>query len=116
MAATYYRVRNKRGHNVAITALARKLVCLVWHILRNRQPYRYAPICRTREKLMKVRFDRVRSRSIPQILEAVYVEAGLPPNTTATPGEGRAVANNRRTITRLAKAPGKIKTTHKIPR
>ena len=30
-AATYHRVKRKRGHNVAVTALARKLVVLVWY-------------------------------------------------------------------------------------
>jgi len=114
LAATYYRVRNKRGHNVAVTALARKLICLVWHILHNRQPYRYAPIPRTREKLLKVTAERDRSRSVPQTLEAVYAEAGLLPNTPATPGERRAAANNRRTITRLAKKSVNAKKGKKI--
>jgi len=114
LAATYYRVRNKRGHNVAVTALARKLVCVVWHLLCQRQPYRYAPIPRTREKLLRVTSNHTRSRSVPQTLEAVYSEAGLPPNTIATSGERRAAASNRRTITRLAKGPVKTKTVKKI--
>lgn len=114
LAATYYRVRNKRGHNVAITALARKLICVVWHLLSQRQPYRYAPIHRTRSKLLRVTPNHTRTRSVPQTLEAVYAEAGLPPNTIATSGERRSTANNRRTITRLAKGSPKAKTAKKI--
>lgn len=109
LAATYYRIRNKRGHNVAVTALARKLICVVWHLLSQHQPYRYAPIPRTREKLLRVTSNHTRSRFVPQTLEAVYSEAGLPPNTIATSGERRAAASNRRTITRLAKASVKMK-------
>ncbi len=114
LAATYYRVRNRRGHNVAVTALARKLICLVWHLLRSGQPYRYAPLPRTRKKLLRVTAGHARTRSVPQTLHAVYAEAGLPPNTIATPGERRAAANNRRTITRLAKHPVNAKMAKKI--
>jgi hypothetical protein len=35
-------VRRKRGHNVAVTALGRKLVVLVWHLLTKREACRYA--------------------------------------------------------------------------
>ena len=51
LATTYWRVRRKRGHNVAVTALARKLVVLAWHLLQKGEPYRYAPAARTRQKL-----------------------------------------------------------------
>ena len=30
IATTFYRVRRKKGYNVAVTALARKLIVLVW--------------------------------------------------------------------------------------
>ena len=107
LAATYYRVRHKRGHNVAVTALARKLIHVVWQLLTKREPYRYAPIPRTREKLLKVTVDRERTQPVPQTLDAVYAEAGLPDLSTASPGERRAAANNRRARTRLANAADK---------
>jgi transposase len=114
LATIYYRVRHKRGHNVAVTALARKLIHVVWHVLSNREPYRYAPIPRTRTKLMKLKTRRVRSRSVPQTLDAVYHEAGLPPLSIPSPGERRAVANNRRTRTRLANAGAKLSKPRKM--
>jgi len=116
LAATYYRVRHKRGHNVAVTALARKLVHVVWHVLSKREPYRYAPIPRTRIKLLRVTVDHARSRCVPQTLEAVYAEAGLPPLSAASSGERRAAANNRRTRTRLDKASGKSSASRKMQR
>ena len=103
LTATYYRVRHKRGHNVAVTALARKLILVVWHMLKNRQPYRYAPVDRTRVKLRRVTPNRTRACPAPKTLESIYTEAGLPTLTPPSPGERRAAASNRRTKTRLAK-------------
>jgi len=57
LSATYHRVKRKKGHDVAGTALARKLVVLVWHMLHRREPYRYAPVARTRHKLPRVSPD-----------------------------------------------------------
>lgn len=98
LAATYYRVRRKRGHNVAVTALARKLIHVVWHLLSRREPYRYAPPARTRTKLLKVTTDRTRAQAVPKTLEEIYAEAGLPALRPASPGERRAAANNRRAL------------------
>jgi transposase len=103
LSATYHRVKRKQGHNVAVTALARKLVVLVWHLLRHQEPYRYAPVARTRHKLRRVSpaARPAKIGQVPQTLEAVYAEAGLPMLAAPTPGERRATAANRRTITRL---------------
>lgn len=57
LSATSHRVTRKKGHTVAVTALARTLVVLVWHMLRHREPYRYAPVARTRHKLRRVSPD-----------------------------------------------------------
>jgi transposase len=116
LATIYYRVRHKRGHNVAVTALARKLIHVVWYILSKREPYRYAPVLRTRMKLLKLRTCRVRCRSVPQTLDAIYQEAGLPPLSIPSPGERRAAANNRRMRTRLANASGNLSKTRKMQR
>ncbi|MFQ5974594.1 MAG: IS110 family transposase [Alphaproteobacteria bacterium] len=101
LSATYHRVKRKKGHNVAVTALARKLVVLVWHLLRHREPYRYAPVARTRHKLRRVspHVPPARIGQVPTTLEAIYAEAGLPIPTPPTPGEKRVTAVNRRAIT-----------------
>lgn len=109
LATTYWRVRRKRGHNVAVTALARKLVVVSWHLLQKGEPYRYAPPARTRQKLRALIPKEERRRAIqsPDTLERVYEEAGLPELSAATTAERRAAASNRRARTRMAKHSAK---------
>lgn len=101
LTATYHRLRHKRGHNVAVTALARKLVVLVWHLLQKREPYRYAPIARTRTKLRRLTpgTPPAKPGQIPHTLAAVYDEMGLPQPTPPSAGERRTAARNQRTVT-----------------
>jgi transposase len=107
LAASYHRIKRKSGHNVAVVALARKIVVLVWHMLRNQEPYRYAPVARTRQKLRRVTpGSRPAKRGqMARTLDAVYAEAGLPELSTPTTGEKRATARNKRAVT-LAKKRG----------
>jgi hypothetical protein len=101
LTATYHRVRRKKGHNVAVTALARKLVVLAWHLLTTGEPYRYAPVARTRQKLKRVTpgAPPAPKGGVPRTIEAVYAEFGLPATPEPSPGERRASARNRRTVT-----------------
>jgi|JI10StandDraft_1071094.scaffolds.fasta_scaffold194869_2 transposase len=117
LAGTYHRVKNKKGHNVAVVALARKLIVLIWHMLTKKEPYRYAPSARTREKLRKLHpalpaltRDEVGKRDINEI----YKECGLWAAREASTGEKRTAANNRRTITRLKKNKTSSETGRKI--
>jgi transposase len=105
IAATYHRIRHKRGHNVAVTALARKLVVVVWHLLTRGEPYRYAVPTRTRDKLRAVTPGRKRAPrgQVRTSLEAIYQEAGLPLPAPPTPAERRAAAYNHRTLTSAKK-------------
>jgi len=103
LSATYWRVRRKRGHNVAVTALARKLIVVVWHLLQHGEPYRYAPPTRTRIKLRRLDLERRRVSAVPQSLEDVYREARLPALASPRPAERRAAARNRAVITRLSR-------------
>ena len=52
----YNRLAKKRGHNIAIVAVARKLTELSWHLLRNEQDFIYALPRLTEEKRARVRF------------------------------------------------------------
>lgn len=108
LTATYHRVRGKSGHNVAVTALARKLVVLAWHLLTKGEPYRYAPVARTRHKLKRVTSGcrPAAKGQVPRTIEAVYEEFGLPQAKPSTAGEKRVTARNRRTITLARKSPG----------
>jgi transposase len=104
LTATYWRVRRKRGHNVAVTALARKLVVVVWHLLTNQEPYRYTEPHVARRKLRKTTPPELRKRvkHVPETLDAVYEEAHLPPVTQPSEAERRAAATNRRVRTRIS--------------
>jgi transposase len=103
LAATYHRVRRRKGHQVAVTALARKLVVVVWHVLTTQQPYRYAAPERTRLKLRRLQKHERPAHRSPTSLAEVYAEAGLeldPPSR----GEKRAAKSNRAAITRSRNA------------
>jgi transposase len=52
--AFFVRLRRRKAYNVAITAVARKLVVLVWHMLTKNEDYRYASPDLTREKLNRL--------------------------------------------------------------
>jgi transposase len=108
LTATYHRLRRKRGHNVAVTALARKLVVLVWHLLQKQEPYRYAPIARTRTKLRRLTpgLGPAKAGQVPRTLAAVYQEMGLPLPAEPSAGERRAAARNQRTVTLARKHAG----------
>jgi transposase len=110
LTATYHRLRRKRGHNVAVTALARKLVVLVWHLLQKHEPYRYAPIARTRTKLRQLTpgAPPAKAGHVPRTSAAVYDEMGLPQPAEPSAGERRTAARNQRTVTiaRRHQAPG----------
>jgi transposase len=56
MRALYTRVCGRRGHNVAIVAVARKLSELVWQLLSKQQDYLYQLPLKTQNKRSRVRF------------------------------------------------------------
>lgn len=52
--AFFLRLRRRKPYNVAVTAVARKLVVLVWHMLTKDEDYRYKSPDLTREKLNRL--------------------------------------------------------------
>lgn len=52
----YARIKKRKGRNVAIVAVARKLVELAWHLLTKNEEYIYALPRLTDEKRSRVRF------------------------------------------------------------
>lgn len=113
LTASYHRIRRKSCHNVAVVALARKLVIVVWHLLTHQEPYRYAPVIRTRAKLRRVspQVPPAKAGLKPTTLEEIYTEIGLPQPRPASAAEKRAAANNRRSATRHRKASIHVPTT-----
>src|SRR3954466_5658916 len=52
--AFYQRIRARRGHQVAITAAARKLACLFWAMLWRQQDYAFGQPSMTARKLRRL--------------------------------------------------------------
>jgi transposase len=54
LRAFYRRVRARRGHQVAITATARKLACLFWVLLWRQQDYAFGQPSLTAKKIRRL--------------------------------------------------------------
>lgn len=54
LRAFYRRVKSRRGGNVAIVAVARKLAVLAWHLLTKDEDDRWSPFVRTADKLRRL--------------------------------------------------------------
>ena len=115
LGAFFRRLKKRKNHNVAVTATARKMVVIIWHMLKNNEPYRYAQPRSTQDKLAKLRVKVTgrRRRSSPtkgkprkarlgpgtpsrtiKSLAQVYMEEGLPPRAPLSEGEKRAVRSS----------------------
>lgn len=55
LKAFFLRIKNKRGRNKAIVAVAAKLTRIIWNMLTKGENYFFAPPLRTKEKLAKLR-------------------------------------------------------------
>ena len=75
MRALYARIQRKRNHNVAVVAVARKLVELVHHLLSNREDYVYKMPRLTQEKRARWRALAKRKLGI-EIKSAAAKRAG----------------------------------------
>jgi transposase len=51
----FRRLAQKKGHNKAVVAAARKLAVIAWHLLTKREPYRYAEPRSVEAKLSRLR-------------------------------------------------------------
>jgi hypothetical protein len=54
LRAFYRRVRSRRGHQIAITATARKLACLFWVLLWRQQDYAFGQPSLTAKKIRRL--------------------------------------------------------------
>jgi transposase len=109
----FRKLAKRKNRNVAVVAVARKLVTIAWHMLRRNEPYRYAQPAATESKLSRLRVRATgkrrrgglpkgqprpanygtgqRTRRSPS-LDARYAKEGLPPRQTLSPGEARMIA------------------------
>ena len=99
LGAFFRRIAKRKNRNVAVVAVAHKLVVLAWHMLRNNEPYRYAQPHTVEPKLSRLRilatgqkrtggiakgqprpaqYGHGRTKAIPG-LNHLYAREGLPP-------------------------------------
>lgn len=97
MRALYQRICRKRGHNVAVIAVARKLAELVWHLLTHEKEYLYAVPKRTIDKRSGWRL--MAKRKIGVELKSAAVRAGGRP---VLYGTGEAGKRLKRDVVRKA--------------
>lgn len=110
LGAFFRRLKKKKNHNVAVVAVARKLVTIAWHMLTKQEPYRYAQPNSTQQKLARLRIKAgggKRKTGPPQgerclaklpggsrtikPLAQVYAEEGVAERVPLSPGEQRMV-------------------------
>jgi transposase len=107
----FARLARRKSRNVAVTALARKLAVLVWHLLTKREPYRYAIPAVVEGKLARLRVTQQAQRKVGPLpgtprpstygsgsrsrrsrsLNAVLATENLPLATPPPPGEARFI-------------------------
>lgn len=63
LAAFFTKVAKRRGRNIAVVAVARKLAVIAWHMLTKNEPYRYAV-----PSTMAAKLGRLRIRATGKVL------------------------------------------------
>jgi transposase len=132
IGAFFRRIAKKKNRNVAVVAVAHKLVVLAWHMLKNNEPYRYAQPKTLQAKLSRLRilatqqkrkgglvkgqprpaqYGQGRTKAIPA-LDRLYAAEGLPPiSAELKPGELKML--DQHGVAAHAKA---VRTARRIPR
>ncbi len=108
LGAFFRRLAKRKNRNIAVVATARKMVTIAVHMLKNKEPYRYALPRPTDEKLAALRVKATgekrkhglpkgvksvskigggKSRTTPA-LDEVYAREGLPSRRPAHPRRG----------------------------
>jgi transposase len=111
LGAFFRKLAKRKNRNVAVVATARKMVTIAVHMLKNKEPYRYALPRTTDEKLAALRVKATgekrrtgipkgtkpvskigagKSRTTPA-LDEVYTRQGLPSRRPRTKGEDRMI-------------------------
>jgi transposase len=127
----FRRLRKRKPRNVAVVAVAHKLVLLAWHLLTKGEPYRYALPQATQKKLSKMRIqatgEKRRTGSVPgtkksparlpggshriKPLAEVYASEQVPAARQAPAGELRHLAASK-----LNNFADSLQQAHIVPR
>jgi transposase len=112
--AFFRKLEKRKNRNVAVVATARKLVTIAWHMLKNKEPYRYAVPRSTDEKLASLRVRATGTKRqggkpkgtkcVPKLgagesrrvhsLDEVYNRQGMPSRRPRSDGEKRMIRDS----------------------
>lgn len=95
IGAFFRRLRKRKSHNVAVVAVARKLVPIAYLILKNNEPYRYA-----KPETVRAKLNEVRRKAGEEPPKKKPGKAAVP-----EPDAGRLNATYRRSGLPVAKTP-----------
>jgi transposase len=131
LGAFFRRIAKKKNRNVAVVAVAHKLVVLAWHMLKNNEPYRYAQPLTLQAKLSRLRiqatkekrkggfpkgqprspqYGKGRTKSVPG-LDQLYAAEGLPPLAKQLKAGEKAMLERHG----LAVHAETVRTPHRVP-
>ena len=131
VGAFFRRIAQRKNRNVAVVAVAHKLVVLAWHMLRNNEPYRYAQPRTVEAKLSRLRiqatgqkrkggiakgqprpqqYGKGRTKAIPG-LDDLCAREGLPPLSKPKTGERAMLARQG-----LAGYADSVRVPKRVPR
>ncbi len=88
LAAFFRKVAKRRGKNIAVVAVARKLAVIAWHMLTHNEPYRYGSPTSTATKLasLRIRATGQRRKSGTAKGQGRHPNYGTGQATKAVPG------------------------------
>ena len=136
VGAFFRKIARKKNRNVAIVAIARKLVTIAWHMLTNHEPYRYAVPGTVDAKFARLRIlatgekrkrgsikgtprsanygTGVRTRAVPGLTE-IYAREGLPATIPLDdkPAELRALQQHGPAVVQYAR---QVAVARRVPR
>jgi transposase len=132
IGAFFRRIAKKKNRNVAVVAVAHKLVVLAWHMLKNNEPYRYAQPKTIQAKLSRLRilatkqkrtggfpkgqprtpqYGKGRTKAVPA-LDQIYAAEGLPAIAVELkPGERKMLEQHG-----VASHANAVRTARRVPR
>ena len=137
IGAFFRRIANRKNRNVAVVAVAHKLVVLAWHMLKNNEPYRYAQPKTIQAKLSRLRilatkqkrkggfpkgqprtaqYGKGLTKAIPS-LDQLYASEGLPAIAVELKAaerrvlEEQGVAAHAKAVRTARRTPRGVKTT-----
>ena len=97
----YLRIKARSGHNVAIIALARKILCILYHLLMNREKYVEDDGCKKSRSKRSYRTSSPKVMDIQEMIDIIRQSGYEVQRVDTSEGAGlKRSRNGRRDIKR----------------